>query len=146
MGKIKTYNPKEVTIALGNHIVAGYADDSFITIDPNGDGVTKKVGCDGEIVRSISPDDTYIVKLTVLQTSETNSFLQNRFKQDRQTGDGMFPILIKDLKGGMARQARIPRLRQRVQQPRVGTAHRLWRADRVSNAKRPSVKGGLYRT
>ena len=101
MGKIKTYNPKEVTIALGNHIVAGYADDSFITIDPNGDGVTKKVGCDGEIVRSISPDDTYIVKLTVLQTSETNSFLQNRFKQDRQTGDGMFPILIKDLKGGM---------------------------------------------
>ena len=93
MGKIKTYNPKEVTIALGNHIVAGYADDSFITIDPNGDGVTKKVGCDGEIVRSISPDDTYIVKLTVLQTSETNSFLQNRFKQDRQTGDGMFPII-----------------------------------------------------
>ena len=39
MGKIKTYNPKEVTIALGNHIVVGYADDSFITIDPNGDGV-----------------------------------------------------------------------------------------------------------
>ena len=25
MGKIKTYNPKEVTIALGNHIVSGYA-------------------------------------------------------------------------------------------------------------------------
>ena len=79
MGKIKTYNPKEVTMALGNHIVTGYADDSFITIDPNGDGVTKKVGCDGEIVRSISPDDTYIVKITVLQTSDTNSFLQERF-------------------------------------------------------------------
>lgn len=135
-------------------LLVGYADDSFITIDPNGDGVTKKVGCDGEIVRSISPDDTYIVKLTVLQTSETNSFLQNRFKQDRQTGDGMFPILIKDLKGGMvfSSDAAWPAkpasrgLRQRVQQPRVGTAHRLWRADRVSNAKRPSVKGGLYRT
>ena len=24
MGKIKTYNPKEVTMALGNHIVTGY--------------------------------------------------------------------------------------------------------------------------
>ena len=69
--------------------------------DTNGDGVTKKVGCDGEIVRSISPDDTYIVKITVLQTSDTNSFLQERFAEDRQTGDGMFPILIKDLKGGM---------------------------------------------
>ena len=101
MGKIKTYNCKEVTIALGSHLVTGYADDSFITIDPNGDGVTKKVGCDGEIVRSISPDDTYIVKLSFLQTSATNSFLPERFAQVRQTGEGMFPILIKDLKGGM---------------------------------------------
>lgn len=101
MGQIKTYNPKEVTIALGNHIVTGYAEDSFVTIDPNGDGVTKKVGCDGEIARSISPDDTFIVKISVLQTSETNSYLQQRLDLDRQTGDGMFPILVKDLKGGM---------------------------------------------
>lgn len=101
MGKINTYNPKEVTCALGTHIVSGYADDSFITIDPNGDGVTKKVGCDGEIVRSISPDDTYVVKLSVLQTSGTNKFLQERFSQDVKSGDGMFPILIKDLKGGL---------------------------------------------
>lgn len=101
MGKIKTYNPKEVTAALGNHIVTGYADDSFIAIDPASDGVTKKVGCDGEIVRSISPDDTFIVKVTVLQTSSTNSFLQKKLAQDRKSGDGMFPILIKDLKGGL---------------------------------------------
>ena len=40
MGKIKTYNCKEVTIALGSHLVTGYADDSFISIDPKGDGVT----------------------------------------------------------------------------------------------------------
>ena len=99
--KIKTYNPKEVTIALGTHIGSGYADDSFITIDPNGDGITKKVGCDGEIVRSISPDDTYIVKFVVLQTSDTNAFLQEKYNQDQKTGDGMFPLLIKDLKGGM---------------------------------------------
>ena len=101
MGQIKTYNPKEITIALGNHIVTGYAEDSFVTIDPNGDGVTKKIGCDGEIARSISPDDTYIVKLSVLQTSDTNSFLQQRLALDIKTGDGMFPVLIKDLKGGM---------------------------------------------
>ena len=101
MGQIKTYNPKEITIALGNHIVTGYAEDSFVTIDPNGDGVTEKIGCDGEIARSISPDDTYIVKISVLQTSDTNSFLQQKLDLDRKTGDGMFPVLIKDLKGGM---------------------------------------------
>ena len=98
---VRTYNPKEVSIALGTHIVTGYADDSFVTIDPNGDGVTKKVGCDGEVVRSISPDATYIVKVVVLQQSDTNSFLQNRLSQDRKDGTGTFPVLIKDLKGGM---------------------------------------------
>lgn len=101
MGKIKTYNPREVTVAFGSHIVSGFADDSFINIDPNGDGVTKKVGCDGEIVRSVSPDDTYIVKVSLLQTSSTNSWLQQRLAKDRKSGDGMFPIIVKDLKGGM---------------------------------------------
>jgi len=101
MGKISTYNPKEVTCAFGTHIASGFADDSFITIDPNGDGITKKVGCDGEIVRSVSPDDTYIVKISLLQTSATNSFLQNKVAQDIKNGGGTFPITIKDLKGGM---------------------------------------------
>ncbi len=98
---IKTYNPKEVVITFGTHIVSGYADDSFVTIDPNGDGVTKKVGCDGEIVRSLSPDDTYIVKISLLQTSATNVYLQNQHQKDRKDGTGMFPILVKDLKGGL---------------------------------------------
>lgn len=101
MGKVKTYNPQEVTVAFGSHIVSGYAEDSFVTIDPNGDGVTKKVGCDGEIVRSISPDRTYIVKISLLQTSDTNSWLQKRVKKDRKDGSGAFPILVKDLKGGL---------------------------------------------
>lgn len=101
MGKVKTYNPKEVTIALGNHVVTGLADDSFVTIDPNGEGITKQVGCDGEIARSITPDDTYIIKISLLQTSDSNSFLQGKFNQDYKTGDGIFPVLIKDLKGGM---------------------------------------------
>ena len=43
--KIKTYNAKEVTIACGSHIVTGVADDSFVSIEPNGEGITKKVGC-----------------------------------------------------------------------------------------------------
>lgn len=98
---VKTYNPKEVIVAVGSHIVTGFADDSFISIEANGDGITKKVGCDGEVARAISPDDTYKIKLSLLQTASSNSFFQNKFQQDRATGDGLFPILIKDLKGGM---------------------------------------------
>ena len=99
--KIKTYNPKEVVVSAGPHIVTGYADDSFITIEPNGDGITKKVGCDGEIARAVSPDGTYKVKMSLLQTSDSNSFFSQKVDQDRETGDGMFPLLIKDLKGGL---------------------------------------------
>jgi len=98
--KIKTYNPKEVTISCGSHIVEGFADDSFISIEPNGDGITKKVGCDGEIARAVSPDDTYKVKIVLLQTSDSSSFFSKMLDMDRDTGEGMFPILIKDLKGG----------------------------------------------
>lgn len=98
---IKTYNPKEVVVACGTHIVSGYADDSFISIEPNGDGITKKVGCDGEIARSISPDNTYKVKITLLQNSDSNSFFSNIADYDRATGNGLFPILIKDLRGGL---------------------------------------------
>ena len=97
----KTYNPKEVTMAVGSHNVTGFADDSFITIEANGDAVAKKVGCDGEVARAISPDGTYKVKVALLQTSSSNAFFQERYAQDRDTGEGMFPILIKDLKGGL---------------------------------------------
>lgn len=98
--RIRTYNPKEVTISCGSHIVTGYADDSFITIEPNGDGITKKVGCDGEIARAVSPGNTYKVKIVLLQTSDSSSFFSKMADLDRDTGEGMFPILIKDLKGG----------------------------------------------
>lgn len=98
---VRTYDPKQVTLALGSHIITGYADDSFIEISPSGDGITKKVGCDGEVERAVTPDDTFLVKLTLLQTSPSNSFLQERYKYDRQTGDGLLPILIKDLRGGL---------------------------------------------
>ncbi len=100
-GKIKTYNPKEVVVSAGPHIVTGFADDSFITIEANGDGITKKVGCDGEIARSVSPDGTAKVKIVLLQTSDSNSFFSRKVDQDRETGDGLFPLLIKDLKGGL---------------------------------------------
>lgn len=52
---VKTYDPKKVLIACGTHSVTGLADDAFVSVEPAGEGVTKKVGCDGEIVRSNQP-------------------------------------------------------------------------------------------
>ena len=100
-GRIATYHPRQVIMSFGSHMVGGYADDSFVSIEHNGDGITKRVGCDGEIARSVTPDDTYVVKITLLQTSESNTYFQNQFNHDYDTGEGMEPLLIKDLKGSL---------------------------------------------
>ena len=73
--RVTTYNPKKVTMALGNHIASGFADDSFISIEYAGDGVQDNTGADGEVVRSIDPSMSYTVKLVVQQNSRTNAFL-----------------------------------------------------------------------
>ncbi len=99
MANVTTYNPKQVTMAYGSHIVTGYAEDSFITVEPMGNGTSSKVGCDGEVVRSIDPDGRFSVKITVLQNSPTNAYLQQVYDKDRTTGDEIQPLLVKDIKG-----------------------------------------------
>lgn len=99
MSEVYTYSPSQVKIALGSHLVTGYADDSFVNIDPVGDGTTVKVGCDGSVIRSIIPGETYTIKLSVLQNSATNKFLDDCYKRDRKDGSGTFPVTVKDLMG-----------------------------------------------
>lgn len=99
MDGITTYNPLMVKVALGTHMVTGYAEDSFIIVEEISGGVTSKSGCDGEIVRSVDPNMRFSVKLSLLMSSPTHKYLLDRYRRDRQDGSGHFPILIKDLTG-----------------------------------------------
>ena len=105
MPRVKTYASKQIIITFGPHTVTGYAEDSFVTIDQNGEGTTKVVGCDGEVARSLSPDKTHTVKVSLLQTSDSNKFFNKVRKLDMETGDGIFPLMITDLRGGLLFQA-----------------------------------------
>lgn len=98
---VRTYDCRKIIITLGDHIVTGYSDGTFVSIEPHGDGFTKKVGCDGEIGRSRDPDETAKVTLKLMLTSPTVAWCQKQYEKDRDTGEGFFPILIKDLKGGL---------------------------------------------
>ncbi len=100
-GKVKTYNSRQVVIAFGTHAVSGLADDSFVTIEEKGEGVTSVTGCDGEVARAIDPNKQYTIKISLLQMSDTGKYLRTQYKKDKTSGDGMFPVLIKDLKGGV---------------------------------------------
>ena len=99
MGKPTTYNPKKVTMALGSHIATGFADDSFISVEYAGDGTSYVVGADGEVARSIDPSSVYLVKVSLLQKSATNAFLQKMFDKDKKDGEGFFSVNINDLLG-----------------------------------------------
>ncbi len=97
---MRTYNSKKVTVACGSHIVTGFAEDSFITIDETGDGVSSVAGADGEVARSVSPDPRKTVKISLLQTSSSNAFFRRQYNKDKSDGSGSFSLLIKDLTDG----------------------------------------------
>ncbi len=97
--RVTTYSPKKVTIALGHHIVTGYADDSFITIEPGSDGTSHVTGSDGEIARSLDPASLFTMKISLLQASASNDFLKNMYDKDHEDGSGMFSVNICDILG-----------------------------------------------
>lgn len=99
MPRVTTYNPKKVSLVLGNHIASGFADDSFITIEPAGDGNTYVNGADGEVCVSVDPSSIYTVKVSVLQNSMTNAYCKKMYEKMKSTGDGFFSVTVKDLVG-----------------------------------------------
>lgn len=97
MPTVHTYNPAKVTCALGVHIVSGFAEDSIIAIEHAGNGTSVNSGTDGEIVRSIDPSQIWNMKITLQQTSSTNSYLRKMYDLDQSSGAGVFPVIVVDL-------------------------------------------------
>ena len=65
----------------------------------------------------MSPDHSFVVKVTLLQTSDSNSYLQELYNRDQETGDAIEPIMVQDLMGGLlfsADQAWVPKPANRV--------------------------------
>lgn len=99
MPNINTYNPKKITMSLGRHIASGFADDSFISIEPAGDGNSYVVGADGEVLINVDPSSVYTVKVALLQRSKTNAYLNTMYEKLKAGQDGLFSVNVKDLIG-----------------------------------------------
>lgn len=100
MAELKSYSPDKINITVGAHHVTGYADGTFVEIEPQGDGVTSVAGADGEVARAMSLDPRHQVTLTLMQTSASNTALSLLADADRVSGgDGAFPITVTDLRG-----------------------------------------------
>jgi len=96
----KTFDPKNVTIVAGGHIVGGYADGTFVTAERNRDAFSLTVGADGEGARAKSNDKSGRITLTLLQSSASNDVLSGYATAEEFVGGGgQFPIIIKDNSG-----------------------------------------------
>ena len=86
-GDVTVYSPKNVLCTMGIHIASGFTEDGFITITPQGDGVTDEAGADGEVVISIPDDPRYEIKLVLQYGSKTNNWLLKQYNNNKQIKD-----------------------------------------------------------
>ena len=99
MSDVLTYDPKKNIIIYGGKQLTGFAEDDMITIKPLGDGMQIYSGADGEVGRSIDPNSTYEITVSLATSSKSNDYLSSCFNKDRNTGSNMLPLIIKELSG-----------------------------------------------
>ena len=101
----QAYDPRQVLIAFGPHVPSGFPDGTFVTIERDGDGVKKVVGADGSVARSVDPNNTATLSMTLRWDSDTAAWAQRQYDLDNMTGAHTFPVMVKDLRGGLVFQA-----------------------------------------
>ena len=88
---MKTYDPKKVLVIFGTRQLKGMAEDSIVSIAPQGEGLQTFVGADGEVARSLDPNATFEVTVSLSTASTSNEYLSNMYNYDRETGNGVAP-------------------------------------------------------
>ena len=100
MARVGTYDPKGIVITIGSNLITGYAEDTFVSVEPSGDGTAAVAGADGEVARSLSHNPLHRLTLTLQQTSMSNDVLSDLLALDRASGGGgVVPVQIRDLRG-----------------------------------------------
>lgn len=96
---LKNYDPLEVAVIVGGHVVSGYADGTFLVVERNNDTFARTTGASGETARAKSNDRSGKFTITLLQSSLSNGVLQGFATSDELANSGTFPVLIKDANG-----------------------------------------------
>lgn len=99
---LKTYDAGRLDVSFaGIPLTEGLADGTFLTITPNAEGFSIKVGADGEVTRSRSRDRSATATLVLMQTSEANRRLSLLYAADRAAtnGQGVGAFFVQD-RGG----------------------------------------------
>lgn len=100
-GLLRKYAPDDVSIVVGTQAVTGVHEGSFVEAERRKDIGELDVGSDGEVTMVISPDRSGTVKIVLQQSSPLNDYFSTLHAaiQNKDTANGVKPILIKDANG-----------------------------------------------
>jgi hypothetical protein len=102
MAEPKNYDLKRQTLCcMGLLIDSGFAEDDVFTLARNSPIFTRKVGADGQVTRSKTNDNSGMITIKLLQSSEANALLSAFAILDSKgnNGLGVGPLIVKDLDG-----------------------------------------------
>lgn len=94
------YSPKDVSINIaGVFDIQGFVDGTFINLTRDVKPFDSVRAMDGEVARVYRKDESYMLELTLAQSSPSNNILSTIYNIDVATQVGKFPIIIKDNRG-----------------------------------------------
>ena len=103
MSCVTTYSPEFTDVIISNntieYTVNGFAEGTFISIEPVEDRMTPVYGAKGEPYRAVSGVRAFNMTLTLSQTSHSNDVLTLLLRNDRETLEGTFTLTMKDSSG-----------------------------------------------
>lgn len=97
---LRTFDFKQIQLTFGSSLIQGFAEgDDVITLEPQADAYNSLAGADGEVTRSKTNDNRWLLRVRLLQTSPSNDDLMGAAAADRLSNGGVRPLLLKDLSG-----------------------------------------------
>lgn len=111
------YDPKAITLSLnsailGAHTVTGYQDGTMIVAERTDDLNMMTPGAQGDTAITMKRNENGTVTITLLQTSPTNAYLSQIANIDRQSGQGVVSLAIKDHESGTTAGASTAKLQK----------------------------------
>ena len=91
---LKSYNLKSVVCSFGPVVFSGFAEDDAITLTPESEIFTSKVGADGQTTRSRSNNDNYKATIRFMATSTARVSLQEQTLRNAALSQVTYPFYL----------------------------------------------------
>lgn len=103
MAGLQTYAPDLTDLIISNedmnHVVTGFAEGTFLNLEPVTERFVPVYGAKGEPYRAHNPVKAFNLMATLSQTSHSNDVLSLLLASDRETLNGTFTVTLKDSSG-----------------------------------------------